>query len=71
MAEPGAVRLKVFDVSGRLVANLADGRVEAGFHTIHWKGQGSNGATVGSGVYLARLETPAGSRTLKVIQAHP
>jgi carboxypeptidase family protein/flagellar hook capping protein FlgD len=71
MAEPGVVRLRVFDVSGRLVANLADGRVAAGSHTIAWRGLGSNGATLGSGVYLARLETPAGSRTLKVIQAHP
>ena len=68
MGVPGRVRLAVFDVSGRLVRRLMDGMAEAGPHSISWDGAASTGSPAGGGVYFARLETAAGSRTLKVIQ---
>jgi hypothetical protein len=46
------VHLRVFDVSGRLVATLASGPMPAGRHTIHWKPVG-----VSSGVYFCELNT--------------
>ncbi len=52
---PGEVRLEVFDVAGRRVATLAEGRHEAGTHTATWDAYG-----LASGVYVARL-TAAGA----------
>lgn len=68
MGQPGSVRLSVFDVSGRLVTQLVSKELEAGEHAIPWMATTAGGSRVGNGVYFARLETPAGSRVLKVIQ---
>jgi len=53
------VRLSVLDVQGREVLVLADGTRPAGWHTLAWR----NGerATLGAGLYFARLQ--AGGRT--------
>jgi len=50
------VRLSIFDVQGRLVKELAGGRLEAGPHVVRWTGDQSEGGPVGAGVYFARLE---------------
>ena len=47
---PGEVHLEVFDAAGRRVATLAEGRREAGAHTVTWDAVG-----LASGVYIARL----------------
>ena len=44
------VQLEVFDMLGRRVALLVDGRIEAGRHAIRW-----NAETVASGVYVIRM----------------
>ncbi|MFB3907337.1 MAG: VCBS repeat-containing protein [Candidatus Eisenbacteria bacterium] len=67
---PGAVRLTVHDVSGRRVATLLDGHVEAGTHEIAWAGGAGTAGLSGSGggrrlspgVYFARLQ--AGDRVV-------
>ena len=45
------VSLKVFDVLGREVANLIDGRMEAGYHQVTF-----NARDLASGMYLYRLQ---------------
>jgi len=55
------VRLDVFDISGRLVNNLVDGRLPAGTAVAAWNGLDASGAPVGSGVYYLRFTTPAGT----------
>jgi len=49
--QAGMVRLRVFDLSGRLVATLVDGKVEAGAHRVTW-----NPGQLASGLYVYRLE---------------
>jgi hypothetical protein len=44
------VTLKVYDVLGREIATLVDGPMQAGSHSVTW-----NAASLGSGVYFARL----------------
>ncbi|MEM6784236.1 MAG: T9SS type A sorting domain-containing protein, partial [Bacteroidota bacterium] len=51
-----AVSVQVYDLLGREVATLADGRIEAGTHTMMLDGRG-----LPSGVYVVRLETGAGT----------
>ncbi len=57
----GALRLDVFDVSGRRVTTLLDGMQPAGAHHVVWDGRDGSGASLSSGVYFYRLEA-AGAR---------
>jgi hypothetical protein len=58
LAERGAVRLEVYNVSGRLVRTLAKGVWDAGSHTVTWDGRDEEGTEVSSGVYFYRLQAP-------------
>lgn len=64
----GATRLTVLDIGGRVVARLADGYVTAGWHVAPWDGHGPDGRPAPAGVYLARLESPAGVVTTRLIR---
>lgn len=68
MGEPGVVRLRVFDIAGRQVAELVNGTLEAGAHVVTWDGVTTGGDHLKNGVYFARLETEGGVKTLKVTQ---
>ena len=57
LARAGAARLAVYDVCGRRVRTLLDGSLAAGSHEAEWDGRDDSGREVGSGVYLARLES--------------
>ncbi len=50
LPEASEVRLEVYDMLGRRVAILVDGRVSAGQHTVHF-----DGSNLSSGVYIYRL----------------
>jgi len=51
----GEVSLRIYDVSGRLIRDLASGPRSAGQHTELWDGKDLGGQNVASGVYFARL----------------
>jgi hypothetical protein len=50
------VRLSIYDVAGRLVRTLHEGRLPAGPHEFAWDARDENGRSVASGLYFARLE---------------
>jgi hypothetical protein len=56
LAAPSDVELAVFDISGRKVAVLEDGRFEAGPHSVVWNGYDLAGQPVSSGVYFYKLD---------------
>lgn len=56
---PGATRLSVYAVDGRLVATLVDGPLAAGPHAIVWNGRDDSGRRLPSGIYQYRLEAGA------------
>ncbi|MEM6768020.1 MAG: spondin domain-containing protein, partial [Bacteroidota bacterium] len=58
-----AVRISVLDVVGREVAELVDGFVRAGEHTVEWEAQ-----ELGTGIYFYRLETEEGSLVRRVVK---
>lgn len=64
----GPVSVDVFDIGGRHVRTLVDGRFEApGEHELAWDGRDDRGDEAPSGTYLVRLRTRAGADTRKVM----
>jgi FlgD Ig-like domain len=63
----GRVRITVYDVSGALVRVVADRELPAGSHEAVWDGKDDSGRTLSSGVYLCRLEHPAGIKARKLL----
>lgn len=62
LPEAAQVTLAVFDVSGRKVAQLVDGWLDAGAHQAVFDGSG-----LASGIYLARIEAANYSAMQKVV----
>jgi hypothetical protein len=56
VSQPGRAVLRVYDVSGRLVATPLERLVPAGGQEVPWDGTSGRGGAVGSGVYFAELE---------------
>jgi len=50
-----AVSLTVHDLTGRLVARIQDGPLNAGEHAFRWDGRGADGRTLQSGRYFIQL----------------
>jgi len=48
--------LALFNLAGQRVATLAQGRRQAGAHTVRWDGRDDHGHALASGVYLYRLQ---------------
>jgi len=63
----GDVRLRVFDLKGRCVRTLIDGRAEAGGASVTWRGRDDQGRQVADGVYFYRLEHAGKNLTRKVL----
>jgi hypothetical protein len=61
LPESSEVCLAVYDLAGRLVQVLEQGHRAAGVYTVSF-----DAASLASGVYLYRLETPGFSQTLKM-----
>jgi photosystem II stability/assembly factor-like uncharacterized protein len=64
MREPAHVLLKVYDVTGREVATLADADQDAGTYHISWDGRGQAGTAMASGVYFYRLSLLQSGKTI-------
>lgn len=57
--QAGLVNLTVFDITGRIVAVLVNETKPAGAYTTYWNATSSRGATLPSGSYWVRLNTPS------------
>ena len=66
LSRPRSVRLRVADVAGRTVRNLARGLEAAGEHDAWWDGRDDDGRVVGAGVYFVELKTSVATGAVKV-----
>ncbi|RJP80065.1 MAG: T9SS C-terminal target domain-containing protein [Candidatus Zixiibacteriota bacterium] len=62
LPEISRVSLKVYDLQGRLVANLVDGNKEAGVHSVTF-----DASHLASGLYFARIEAGSYTEVLKMM----
>ncbi|MDP6529575.1 MAG: T9SS type A sorting domain-containing protein [Gemmatimonadota bacterium] len=66
---PGGVpvTLRIHDVHGRVVQELANAPSDAGRQTAFWNGEDAHGHPAPSGVYFVRMEAGAESHTTKIV----
>ena len=62
LTEAGVVRLAVYDIQGRLTAELIDGMQTAGIHQINF-----NAHNLASGIYFAQLTTGEKTQIQKLL----
>jgi predicted deacylase len=68
LAAAGEAGLDIYDVTGRLIKRLPQGRVPAGtVRSVSWDGLGQGGLRVPAGVYLCRLSAPGAVRTARFV----
>ncbi len=60
LAQETPVTLEVFNASGALVRRVEVGPQAGGLHVLSWDGRDGHGNGLPSGVYLLRIQTPAG-----------
>jgi hypothetical protein len=68
LARPGSVRIRVYDVAGRLVKTLEEDVVSAGTHLVRWDGTDQKGRPAASGVYLVRLDADNLRRSARLVR---
>lgn len=61
------VRLAIHDAQGRLVRILAQGERAAGTHVVAWDGRDAGGSPLGAGLYFARLQAGAETRSQRFV----
>jgi alpha-tubulin suppressor-like RCC1 family protein len=67
LAEATQVKIMIFDIFGRTVKELYNGRQLAGSYQIYWNGTNENGMKASSGVYMIRMQTETTIKIQKVI----
>jgi len=66
----GPVTFTVYDVTGRRVARLANGNMQAGVHTLTWDGQSDGGVRLANGVYMYELAMGGNRLARRMILVH-
>jgi hypothetical protein len=63
----GYISLTIFDVTGRIVRDLADTFYPSGTYSITWNGDDNEGKEVNPGIYICRLTSRDEVRTIRMI----
>ncbi len=61
------IRLRVYDVSGKLVRTLVAGARPAGAGSVTWDGMDADGQRASSGVYFVQLAGEVDVKTMKIV----
>ncbi len=67
LAEPGQVKLNIYNIKGQKVRKITSQLYNAGWHEIYWQADDDRGRLVCSGIYLLSMECPGFSRQKKFI----
>jgi hypothetical protein len=62
LPEPAQITLNIYDITGRLVEQLVNQHIPAGYHTVTW-----DASSYSSGVYIARLKAGSSIKTQKMV----
>ncbi len=67
MPKNARVEVVVYDILGSKVATLFDGIKDAGYHSVEWNGQNSQGQVAPSGVYFIKMNSDGFSAVRKAL----
>lgn len=67
LAQPVAIRLEIFDVTGRSIQVLADRLLDAGTHDLAWGARTARGGAAPGGVYYARLLSQERTESVRLL----
>ena len=67
IADEGPVRLRIYDIRGRLVRTLVDEALTPDVYSFVWDGRDDRSGEVASGTYLYRLESAGREQTKKML----
>jgi cyclophilin family peptidyl-prolyl cis-trans isomerase len=65
---PGPIRLRVFDMQGRMIRSLVHERKPVGIYDVAWDGRAQDGAFVPAGGYLLLIEDVEGFGTKRLMK---
>lgn len=67
VSKPGTpVSVKVYNLAGQMIRELAVGAAAAGDHSVAWDGRGADGRRVSAGVYFVRLNIGGQAATARL-----
>ncbi len=61
------VKLIIYDIMGREIEKIADGKYPQGYNEVTWNGNNSFGVHVSSGIYFYRISAGAWSKVRKMM----
>jgi flagellar hook assembly protein FlgD len=67
LREAADVRVRIYDVAGRLVRDLVDSHFAASRHVVAWDGRDDAGRVVASGMYFYRIDAGTFVQTRKLL----
>lgn len=67
LATTAAIELSIYNIAGQKIKKLTRGELLPGNYEFIWDGSDDHGQRMPSGIYFARLETPGGSLTKRMI----
>ncbi|MEC9026135.1 MAG: T9SS type A sorting domain-containing protein, partial [Candidatus Neomarinimicrobiota bacterium] len=65
--QEGYVSLVVYDLMGREITKLMNGRMDAGYYSMQWNGRNSFGSMVSAGVYFYQIQVNGFVQTKKML----
>jgi 6-phosphogluconolactonase len=70
LPEYSDIKVRIFDVSGKLVSTLTDGKAKSGYYSFEWHGKNTYGSYVHKGIYFCRIDTDYGCNIVKMVYIH-
>jgi hypothetical protein len=67
LLEPEDIEIGIYDVAGRRLATLHEGRLPAGSYTRDWSGEDASGRPLDAGVFFARLTAGGRTRAIRLV----
>jgi rare lipoprotein A (peptidoglycan hydrolase) len=65
--EGAEISIRVYDVKGRHISTIADGKQSLGRQMASWDGRDEKGQDIASGIYFYRMKAPGFEMTRKVV----
>ena len=61
------VSIDIYDMTGKHIVRLLNGKKKVGTHSINWSGRDKNDALITTGQYLYQLRTSSSSTVMKML----